>query len=269
MLAPVPGVTGQAIQCRRRHMAEARDELARPRGEYGVDAPVVPITLAAVSSVLVILAAVLTLLGAAIWAMLPLAGAILAGVMCASYLYTTRLGKFAVWAQLLRQLRLQGDERLLDMGCGRGAVLLKAAQLVPSGGAVGIDLWKSADQSGNSIEVTRRNAELEGVAERVKLYTGDMTAMPFEDASFDVVLSSMAIHNIRDRRKRATAIDEAVRVLKPGGRLMIADIEASGQYLARLGEHGMREPRRSGLGWRFWYGGPWVAAALVTATKPG
>ena len=50
------------------------------------------------------------------------------------FVYSTRVGKFAVWADLLDRLELKGDERLLDIGCGRGAVLLMAAQRLPQGG---------------------------------------------------------------------------------------------------------------------------------------
>jgi ubiquinone/menaquinone biosynthesis C-methylase UbiE len=83
-----------------------------------------------------------------------------------------------------------------------------------------------------------------------------------------VVLSSLAIHNITSGHGRTRAIDEAVRVLKPGGRLAIADIVATGSYAARLRELGMRDVQRRRLDWRFWYGGPWTATALVTAQKP-
>jgi arsenite methyltransferase len=107
------------------------------------------------------------------------------------------------------------------------------------------------------------------VSARVELVTGDMTAMPFEAESFDLVLSSLAIHNVRDPDGRLKAIDEAARVLKPGGRLIIADIAATGEYVRRLNELGMGEITSRPLGWRFWYGGPWVATRLVTAMKPG
>src|SRR5207247_9135802 len=111
-------------------------------------------------------------------------------VSTASYLYTTRAGKFAVWERLLREAGIGGRQRLLDMGCGRGAVLLMAAGLLPDGRAVGIDLWKSADQSGNRPETALANAEAEGVRDRVEVQTGDMRAMPFTAAAFDLVVSS-------------------------------------------------------------------------------
>jgi arsenite methyltransferase len=100
------------------------------------------------------------------------------------------------------QWTTRGDEDLLDLGCGRGAVLLAAAKLLPAGRAAGIDLWR-ADQTHNSSDMTLRNAEKEGVAARVTLHTGDMTSLPFEDQSFDVVVSSLAIHNIPKAAGRA------------------------------------------------------------------
>jgi ubiquinone/menaquinone biosynthesis C-methylase UbiE len=183
------------------------------------------------------------------------------------YLHSTLRGKFVVWADLLDKLGLRGDERILDLGCGRGAVLLMAAQRLTTGRAVGVDLWRSVDQSGNSAEATRRNAIAEGVADRVELHTGDMTALPFADNSFDLVVSSLAIHNISGRAGREKAVDEAVRVLRPGGRLMIADIRGTRQHQAQLAQIGMSDVTRRRLGWQFWWGGPWAATRLVTATK--
>jgi ubiquinone/menaquinone biosynthesis C-methylase UbiE len=181
-------------------------------------------------------------------------------VLLGLYLHSTLRGKFVVWADLLDQLHLRGDERVLDLGCGRGAVLLMAAQHLTTGQAVGVDLWRRVDQSGNSLEATRRNAIAEGVGNRVELHTGDIRALPFEDNSFDVVVSSMAIHNIRGSAGRKKAISEAVRVLRPGGRLMIVDVRATRQHAAQLPTLGMSEVARRRLGWQPW----WV----VTATKP-
>jgi hypothetical protein len=58
-----------------------------------------------------------------------------------------------------------------------------------------------------------------------------------------------------------------VRVLRPGGRLLIADIRATGQHQAHLAKIGMSDVARRRLGWRFWWGGPWAPTRLVTATK--
>jgi arsenite methyltransferase len=243
-------------------------DLDRRRGEYGVDAPYVPLWLGAGAVAAVaafFIGSALSIPTVAIPAV-NIALALAASV--ADYVYASRFGKFAVWAELLLFLNLRGDERVLDLGCGRGAVLLMVAKLLPRGRTVGIDLWKIADQSGNALKVTTRNAELEGVADRVELRTGDMRALPFEDDSFDVVLSSLAIHNIPDPAGRAKAIDEAVRVLRRDGRFVIVDIGATREYETRLRERGLAEIERRSLGPRMWFGGPWVAASVVMARKP-
>jgi arsenite methyltransferase len=192
------------------------------------------------------------------------------GVLIASVgsgLYTSLRGKFDVWSRLLGSLGLQGDERILDLGCGRGAVLLLSARHLTTGHAIGVDIWNKDDQSGNSPAATRRNAAAEGVFDRVVLQTADMTALRFADNSFDVIVSNVAIHNITGAPQRDVAIDEAWRVLRPGGRLLIADIFGVDRYAKRLRLHGAPDVERRSLGWRMWWSGPWVRTMLVTATK--
>jgi arsenite methyltransferase len=166
-----------------------------------------------------------------------LAGASAAAMIAttAGYVYATRCGKFVVWDRVLDDLRLQGDETVLDLGCGRGAVLLAAAKRLPRGRAIGVDLWR-ADQTDNSQQATLANAALENVADRIEVYTADMTALPLSDDSVDVIVSSLAIHNIATHTGRRQALDEAVRVLRPGGRLAIADLWETGKDL--LGQRG-------------------------------
>jgi len=145
----------------------------RRRGSYGIDAPYAPAFLTGLAALYLVLAVVS---GRPMY-LLALAFTL---AVDAAYLYTTLRGKFVVWDELLDRLKLRGDERILDLGCGRGAVLLLAAQHLTTGRAVGVDLWRRVDQSGNSPEATRRNALAEGVADRVELHTADMTALPFE-----------------------------------------------------------------------------------------
>jgi arsenite methyltransferase len=183
----------------------------------------------------------------------------------ALFIRTTRVGKFEVWAQILHALGLRGDETLLDMGCGRGAVLLAAAKLLPNGRAIGVDIWR-ADQTDNSPGNTMRNAEIEGVADRVEVHTADVTDLPFDDNSVDVIVSSLVVHNISDPRGREKAISEAARVLRPGGRLVVVDIFFTNRYVQQLRGLGWDATRRN-LGWRMWWG-PGLATHLVIATKP-
>src|SRR3954469_23142748 len=224
------------------------------RGSYGVDAPFAPAFLTAMAVLYVVLAIISGTRKFWVSAAFILA-------IDALYIYTTRRGKFVAWARLLGQLNLRGDERILDLGCGRGAVLLLAAQHLTTGRAVGVDLWRRVDQSGNSPEATRRNAVDEGVDDRVELHTANMTALPFEDNSMDVVVSSLAIHNISGRAGREKAVSEAVRVLRPGGRLLIADVRGTRSHQAQLAKIGMNDVTGRQLRWPF-------MARLVTATKP-
>lgn len=188
------------------------------RGEYGFDAPYFPVIFGFLS--------VAAGLGAIIsWRQVLNRPALQLTLYFAfffantsSFLYTTRRGKFLEWDRILDRLHLRGDEGVLDMGCGRGAVLTAVARRLTTGRVTGVDIWRTRDQSGNGRDATLRNASIEGVADRVQIETGDMRALPYPEATFDLVVSSLAIHNIRSNADRKQAIAEGFRVLKPGGR---------------------------------------------------
>jgi SAM-dependent methyltransferase len=235
----------------------APSTLGRPR--YGVDAPPVP-ALLGVTGLACGLAASRPRRGRT--ALAATGAVLLAG--SGVYLHTTLRGKLRAWDAILDRVALEGDEDVLDMGCGRGAVLIAAARRLPNGHAVGVDLW-SADQSGNRPEATMANAAAAGVADRVDVRTGDMTSLPFPDDSFDLVTSAMAIHNIPSAEGRHRALDEAIRVLRPGGRLLVADPwPVVRDYATHLGRGTLRP-----LGPGYWYSGPWLAVTLLQVETGG
>src|SRR5262245_8270851 len=217
--------------------------------DYGVDAPGVLLGFRVVAFVAFTAAAVGYWRGAA-WLVWPglLVGtwfAVSAGI----FVNTSRNGKHRVWAELLDQLELRGDERALDVGCGRGAVLVAVAKRLPRGKVHGIDLWSTVDQSGNAASATEANLAAEGVT--AELVTGDMRRLPYAEGTLDVVVSSLAVHNIPDVEGRRAAISQMWRVLKPGGKLIVADIQYTADYAAALRLLGA-DPEVFGLGWRFW-----------------
>jgi ubiquinone/menaquinone biosynthesis C-methylase UbiE len=160
------------------------------------------------------------------------------GAMALWMVYDSKIGKVREREKLLDKLAWRGDERVLDVGCGLGLFLIGAAKRLSTGRAVGIDKWQQGDLSGNNAAGTLDNATIEGVAGKVEVHTGDARKLPFDSASFDVVLSSMALHNIYKSDERQAAVREIARVLKPGGSLLIVDVRHIRQYAACLREAG-------------------------------
>ena len=237
------------------------------RGDYGYDAPWFPVVFGCLSIAAGIAAIICWQQGATRPAVQLTFYFVFFLATTSSFLYTTRRGKFLEWERILDRVHLRGGESVLDMGCGRGAVLTAVAGRLTTGRVTGVDIWSKTDQSGNAGSVTLRNAALEGVAGRIQIETGDMRALPHPGATFDVVVSSLAIHNIRSNADRKQAIVEGFRVLKPGGRIVIADIRAIAIYEEALRALGASNVERRRLGWRFWWGNPFATTTLLTASK--
>lgn len=131
----------------------------------------------------------------------------------------------AVRQQILNSVPWRGDEAVLDVGCGSGMLLNGAAARLVNGRAVGIDIWAEHGGGGN-LDLLLKHARAENVAERIIFQEADARQMPFEDGSFDVVLSSWAMHHItRSREDFDNLCHEMLRVLKTGGMIVVIDIE--------------------------------------------
>lgn len=153
-------------------------------------------------------------------------------------LWSSKVGKIQERERLLDAIAWTGKERVLDVGCGRGLMLIGAAKRLTDGDATGIDIWQAEDLSGNRPEAVLENARREGVADRVRTETADMRKIPFPDGAFDAVVSCSAIHNLYARDDRRQAIREIARVLRPGGRAVIDDIRHGREYARAFEECG-------------------------------
>ena len=107
------------------------------------------------------------------------------GFAALAMVYDSKVGKLRWRESLLDSMPWTGAEQVLDVGCGRGLLLIGAAKRLRTGTAFGIDLWQAEDLAGNSAEATLANAESEGVRDRVRVETADMRRLPFPSETFD------------------------------------------------------------------------------------
>lgn len=203
------------------------------RIDYGIDAPGVIRNLLVLGAA--ILAASLLIppfhLGSVL---IDLRGFWITGTSCLFFgglmlLYSLR-GKFRHRDRMLALAKLRGDEDVLDVGTGRGLLLVGAAKRLVTGRAVGLDIWKTSDLSGNAREKTQAVLEQEDVTDRCRLLERLAQDTGLPDASFDVIVSNLCLHNISARGDRDVACREIARLLKPGGVAIISDFKNTGQY---------------------------------------
>ena len=154
-----------------------------------------------------------------------------------------KAGKLILRERILNSISWRGDEQVLDVGCGRGLLLVAAAKRLQAGHAVGLNIHNH-----NGAEAAMENARIEGVAERVELKNADPQELPAPDASFDVIVSSLAIHNISDAA---------------GRELALADIRYTQQYEQILRSLGWEQTQCSSTS--FIFGTP---TRVLRATKP-
>lgn len=219
-----------------------------PPPNYGIDAPRAVFVLGLLSPLGCILAAALSAYGFRLSALGLIIIAFDLVIVGAAMLLYSLGGKMRQRDRLLDEIAWRGDERVLDIGCGRGLLLIGAAQHLTSGKAVGVDIWSKVDLSDNHPQATLENARRAGVTDRVEVMDADAQQLPFADASFDAIISSLVLHNIPSRQGRQQAVREIARVLKPNGCVVILDLRHTGDYVRVLRESGLHDCRRSPVG---------------------
>ncbi|WP_413306050.1 class I SAM-dependent methyltransferase [Bacillus sp. 1P10SD] len=115
-----------------------------------------------------------------------------------------------------------GKGKILEIGTGSGSLIIKLAKTFPNSFLTGIDYW-----GGNweySKAQCQQNAEIEGVSERIDFLKASAAELPFNDNEFDIIVSCLTFHEVKDRRNKTEVMIEALRVLKPGGEFVFLDL---------------------------------------------
>jgi arsenite methyltransferase len=219
-----------------------------PKPDYGIDAPGVIRNLliaAAVSLLIALFSPALLHFGSVDFAPHSMFWSICVSCALSALLMLlyAKAGKFLHRDKILNLRTWRGDEQVLDIGTGRGLLLVGAARRLTTGHATGIDIWNREDLSGNSLDRTEQNLAAEGVTQKCSLLSEGAQKMSFPDASFDVILSNLCLHNIYDKPTRQLACQEIVRVLKPGGVALISDYKLTAEYATAFRNAGLQVKR--------------------------
>lgn len=142
---------------------------------------------------------------------------------------TTRERRFK--SRVLEHARPRDGESVLDVGCGTGTLAIGARAAAPGAHVVGLDP--------DPAVLERARAKARSAGAEVELVEGSATKLPFDEASFDVALSSLVFHHLADEAKHDAAA-EIVRVLRPGGRLVLADFGRPQDPLMRVAVLGVQ-----------------------------
>ena len=132
---------------------------------------------------------------------------------------TLTLGKEAEFREATLELsEIQAGDAILEVGCGTGSLTLASkAKAGPGSEVFGIDVAE------DMLAVARDKASRAG--SEISFQSGRFEQIPFPDQRFDLVLSSLMLHHIHGDENKQKGLCEAYRVLKPGGRLLIVDLE--------------------------------------------
>jgi ubiquinone/menaquinone biosynthesis C-methylase UbiE len=126
------------------------------------------------------------------------------------------------WSRIADFTDLKGNEKVLDVGCGTGRVSISLAKKLQRGKVFGIDIFEGV--SGKSPETATKNAQIEGVADKVHFRYGNALKIPYGDKTFDLVTMGSVLHELHNEKDKIRALREVYRVLKPGGKFATVEI---------------------------------------------
>ncbi|HEY6336983.1 MAG TPA: class I SAM-dependent methyltransferase [Candidatus Sulfotelmatobacter sp.] len=209
------------------------------KGNYGIDSPLIVGTLCIVG----VAGTGVAYLFSSAWRWVGYGAGLYCLLGAAGMLFYSKVGKLTLRERLLDQIQWKGDERVLDVGCGRGLLTVGAARRLLNGKVVGVDVWKRGAITGNLADSVLENAQIEQVSDRVEVKEGDARELPFANETFDVVVSNFVVHEMNSRQQRQAMISEVARVLKPGGQVALVDFVFTGECVVELRKHGVNAAR--------------------------
>lgn len=174
-------------------------------------------------------ALVWTLWGAAAWGIVL---AVVSGVCLVSGIYFIRARRLfseegagvqsKILDEVITRIHWDGKGDGLDIGCGSGPLAIRLARRYEDARITGIDYW--GKQWKYSQRQCESNAAMEGVGERTRFTRASASSLPFLDESFDLIVSNLVFHEVKDARDKRDPLREALRVLKKGGAFVLQDL---------------------------------------------
>ncbi|TRZ40734.1 class I SAM-dependent methyltransferase [Niallia circulans] len=185
---------------------------------------------------------------------------VLSGILALPFFYITFILTYSIYQfaafggnyqakiheLIVAKVNLDGKGKILDIGTGSGSLIIKLANTFPKTCLTGIDYW-----GGNweySKAQCQQNAEIEEVSSRIEFKKASAAVLPFKDAEFDLLVSCLTFHEVKDNSNKTEVLKEAMRVLKPSGELVFLDLFADEKVFGDqnklfndLREHGVSE----------------------------
>ena len=122
---------------------------------------------------------------------------------------------------LIEHIRWEGNGKALDIGCGSGALAIKLQKKFSGAHITGVDYWGGS--WGYYKDQCEENAEQEGV-KGIEFKQASASRLPFEEESFDLAVSNLVFHEVKDSADKREVIREALRVVKKGGCFVFQDL---------------------------------------------
>ena len=118
---------------------------------------------------------------------------------------------------VMQRIDWDGSGRAIDIGCGNGALGIKVAKKYQNARVTGIDYWGGTGTL--PMETCLKNAEAEGVKDRMDFQKASASILPFEDGYFDLAVSNFVFHEVHDAKDKRDVVKEALRVVRERGEI--------------------------------------------------